>query len=189
MVAYATWRFSALVHTTVYIDAGAYEWISPAATASMLQAAGISHARGFALNDTQYDTTARELGWGQKIERRLASLGVRGKHFLVSTSMNGVGFLNGQYHGNVANARVCSSPRDSLCTTLGIPPHHRCRLAEMAPRRHGEIRSPPATSMRTCGLGGPGSTIRPSHSTSAARLRWSAARPTDAGSGVTRTHR
>jgi endoglucanase len=122
MVAYATGRFSALVHTTVYIDAGAFEWISPAASASMLQAAGVSHARGFALNDTQYDTTARELGWGQKIEGQLAGLGVRGKHFLVSTSMNGVGFLNGQYHGNVANARVCRSPRDSLCATLGIPP-------------------------------------------------------------------
>jgi endoglucanase len=122
MVAYATARFSALVHTTVYIDAGAFQWISPAATASMLEAAGIRRARGFSLNDTEYDTTSRELDWGQRIERQLAAHGVGGKHFLVSTSMNGVGFLNGQYHGNVANARVCRSPHDALCVTLGIPP-------------------------------------------------------------------
>ncbi|HSO99215.1 MAG TPA: glycoside hydrolase family 6 protein [Solirubrobacteraceae bacterium] len=122
MVAYATARFSALAHATVYVDAGAYQWISPAATAAMLQGAGISGARGFSLDDTEYDTTARELGWGQRIERQLAARGLRGKHFLISTSMNGVGFLNGQYHGNVANARVCRNPHDSLCVTLGIPP-------------------------------------------------------------------
>lgn len=122
MVAYAARRFNALRHTTVYIDAGAAAWKQPAQAAAMLQAAGIRHARGFALNVSQYGATSLELQYGAQILRALGAAGIHGKHFVVNTSENGSPFLAGQYAGNINNPRVCRSPADRICDTLGIPP-------------------------------------------------------------------
>jgi endoglucanase len=122
MAAYAARRFNALPHTTVYIDAGAYQWLSVNSAAAMLQAAGIRHARGFALNTTEYDSTSNELSYGAQIVSKLASMGMPGKHFVINTAENGSPFLNGQYPGDPANPRVCRSAHDRLCVTLGIPP-------------------------------------------------------------------
>ena len=123
LVAYAAARFTSLPHTTVYIDAGAAYWPSPSQAASMLDRAGIRHVRGFAMNDTQYDSTSRELEWGAKIEGALAARGIAGKHFVVNTVENGAPFLAGQYHhGNPDNPRVCRNRFDRICATLGIPP-------------------------------------------------------------------
>jgi endoglucanase len=122
LVAYAAEKFTALPHTTVYLDAGAAYWPSPSQAASMLEQAGIRHVRGFAMNDTQYDSTSRELEWGAKIESALAGLGIRGKHFVVNTSESGAPFLYGQYRGNHDNPRTCRDRHDTICATLGIPP-------------------------------------------------------------------
>ncbi|MBV9194563.1 MAG: glycoside hydrolase family 6 protein [Solirubrobacterales bacterium] len=122
LVAYATARFSALPHTTVYIDAGAAYWTSPARTARLLRQAGIGQVRGFALNATQYDSTANELRFGAQIERRLGRLGITGKHLVINTAENGAPFLYGQYRGNRDNPRVCRDRTDTVCATLGIPP-------------------------------------------------------------------
>lgn len=125
LVAYAARTFSALPYTTVYIDAGARYWPPIGQAAGMLEAAGIRYARGFALNDTEYDSTSAELALGAEIVRRLTADGVRGKHFVISTAENGAPFLNGDYRGDVTNPRVCRSRRDRLCATLGIPPTWR----------------------------------------------------------------
>lgn len=122
MLADATERFNALPHTTVYIDAGAAEWASVGDAAALLEGAGIRHARGIALNDTEYDSTGNELSYGLSILDRLGAAGIRGKHLVIDTAENGAPFLNGQYPGDVTNPRVCSSPHDHLCATLGIPP-------------------------------------------------------------------
>jgi hypothetical protein len=122
LVAYAAARFTALPHTTVYLDAGAAYWPSPSQAAWMLEQAGIRNVRGFAMNDTQYDSTSRELEWGAKVEAALGRLGIRGKHFVVNTAESGAPFLYGQYHGNHDNPRACVSRRDAICATLGIPP-------------------------------------------------------------------
>jgi endoglucanase len=122
LVAYAASRFSALPHTTVYIDAGAAYWASPTQAARLLQQAGIRHVRGFAVNATQYDSTARELEFGARIEHALGSLGIKKKHFVVNTSESGAPFLYGQYHGNHDNPRVCRNRWDTICASLGIPP-------------------------------------------------------------------
>jgi hypothetical protein len=74
------------------------------------------------MNDTQYDSTSRELEWGAKIETALAHLGITGKHFVVNTAESGAPFLYGQYHGNHNNPRACASRRDTICASLGIPP-------------------------------------------------------------------
>lgn len=122
LVAYAARRFNALRHTTVYIDVGAAEWASVSQAASLLEHAGIRHARGFALNVTQYGSTTMELEYGAQIVQALGAAGIAGKHFVINTDENGAPFLAGQYPGNSQEARTCRGPHDTICVTLGIPP-------------------------------------------------------------------
>ena len=122
LVRYAARRFAALPHTTVYIDGGVRYWPSFGQAVWMLRQAGVRYVRGFALNTTEYDGTGAELEYGARLTQALAAAGVRNKHFVINTAENGAPFLNGQYHGDVGNPRVCRSPHDTLCATLGIPP-------------------------------------------------------------------
>jgi endoglucanase len=122
LIAYAAHRFSALPHTTVYIDGGTVAWDSATQAARLLQAAGIRHARGFALDTTQTASTASELDFGAAILRHLGAAGIKGKHFVVNTAENGAPFLAGQYPGNPNDPRACRNRHDHLCVTLGIPP-------------------------------------------------------------------
>lgn len=122
LVNYAARRFSALPHTTVYIDGGVHYWPSFSRALWMLEQAGVRYARGFALNTTEYDATGAELEYGARLAQALAAAGIPGKHFLINTAENGAPFLNGQYPGNAQNPRVCRSRLDRLCATLGIPP-------------------------------------------------------------------
>lgn len=71
---------------SVYLDAGHSRWHSPSEMAARLQSAGIAHARGFALNVSNYNDTSAEVAYGKQIS---AALG--GKSFLVDTSRNGQG--------------------------------------------------------------------------------------------------
>ncbi len=123
LVSYAARVFSALPHTSVYIDGGVHWFpMRTAQAVSMLEQAGIRYARGFALNTTEYDATGAELEYGAGIIRALQGARYGVKHMVINTAENGSPFLNGQYPGNADNARVCRSPHDRLCTTLGIPP-------------------------------------------------------------------
>jgi hypothetical protein len=125
LVAYAADVLNALPHTTVYIDAGAYQWYKPALMARLLERSGIWHSRGFALNVTQYGATSQEIQWGAQINRALAAAGARGKHFVINTDENGSPYLAGQIPGGGAASNytpACSSPSQRLCQRLGIPP-------------------------------------------------------------------
>jgi endoglucanase len=122
LINYAARQFNALPHTTVYIDGGAHYWPSFNQAVSMLAQAGVRYTRGFALNTTEYDATGAEIAYGARLARALAARGIRNKHFVVNTAENGAPFLNGQYPGNVSNARVCRNRFDRICATLGIPP-------------------------------------------------------------------
>jgi hypothetical protein len=125
LVAYAAKVFNSLPHTTVYIDAGAYAWYQPAAIASMLERSGIWHARGFALNVTQYGSTDQQLQWGAEINRALAAAGARDKHFVINTDENGTPYLAGEVPGGGARSNYtprCSHPGQQVCQRLGIPP-------------------------------------------------------------------
>lgn len=86
LMAYAARRLSALPHTGVYEDIGAADWTPLPRAVSLLRAAGVRYARGFALNATHYDWTADELAYGDQLARRL-----HGKHFVVNTAFNGRG--------------------------------------------------------------------------------------------------
>lgn len=86
LISYATRTLAALPHTSVYIDGGHSNWRSVNDTVALLRSAGVARARGFALDVTGYSTTRAELRYGHAIGRRLG-----GKHFVVSTSRNGLG--------------------------------------------------------------------------------------------------
>jgi endoglucanase len=77
---------SKLPNATIYLEATASDWKSPAWTAKMLRYIGISKVRGFMLNVTHFDWTASNVAYGYKVSRR-----VGGKPFVVSTSYNGRG--------------------------------------------------------------------------------------------------
>lgn len=122
LVAYAAKKFNALRHTTVYIDVGAAAWASVPNAVWLLKHAGIRHARGFALNATQYGSTDLQLRYGGQLVRALGAAGIAHKHFVVNTAENGAPFLAGQYPGDANNPRVCRNSHDTICSTLGIPP-------------------------------------------------------------------
>jgi endoglucanase len=123
LVFYAARRFDSLPHTTVYVDAGSSDWESVGQAVTMLRAAGIRYARGFALNATHYDSDEHELLFGAQVVRALERGHIAGKHFVINTSSNGRPFTYQQYHGgNFDNAPVCRARKSVRCVTLGIPP-------------------------------------------------------------------
>jgi endoglucanase len=77
---------SKLPNATVYIEAGASDWESPARTANLLRKVGIAKVRGFMLNVTHYDWTGENIEHGLEISRLTG-----GKHFIVNTAENGRG--------------------------------------------------------------------------------------------------
>ena len=92
LLADAVDRLSHLDATAVYIDAGNPGWVSAAVMARRLRAVGVAGARGFAVNVSGFETTARAVAFGRAISRR-----TRGAHFVVDTSRNGAGPLPGEW--------------------------------------------------------------------------------------------
>jgi len=75
----------------VYIDAGHSAWLSVDTAVSRLNQVGFQYAVGFALNTSNYQTTAASKSYGQQISQRLG-----GKKFVIDTSRNGNG-SNGEW--------------------------------------------------------------------------------------------
>jgi endoglucanase len=73
--------------TAVYLDSGNAGWQSASTMAARLREADVARARGFALNVSNFDTTASELAYGESIALQLPSAA----HFVVDTSRNGRG--------------------------------------------------------------------------------------------------
>ena len=72
--------------TRTYLDAGNPTWIGAATMAERLRAAGGTTADGFALNVSNFETTASNVAYGQQVSSLLG-----GAHFIVDTSRNGNG--------------------------------------------------------------------------------------------------
>ncbi|MEU5365494.1 glycoside hydrolase family 6 protein [Streptomyces sp. NPDC005925] len=80
-------------HTKVYLDAGNPDWIKdPGRLVAPLQRAGIGNADGFALNVSNFQTNEVTAGYGRELSK-----GLGGKHFVVDTSRNGNGPLEGSW--------------------------------------------------------------------------------------------
>jgi endoglucanase len=121
---YAAQALNALPHTTVYIDGGTEGWYDAEQDASLLISNGIRYARGFALNDTDYDTTAIDDVFGAKVVADLAKMGVKGKHFIVDTDENGQSYGPAELRpGTRINlAPICHAQYQTVCQRTGIPP-------------------------------------------------------------------
>ncbi|WP_255952016.1 glycoside hydrolase family 6 protein [Streptomyces odontomachi] len=99
-------------YTKVYLDAGNPAWITDAARlAQPLAQAGIARADGFALNVSNFQTTADTVAYGHRLVKQLQGLGT--KHFVIDTSRNG----NGPLAGDRGTA-WCNPPGRAL----GTPP-------------------------------------------------------------------
>lgn len=110
---YAGAKLAALPHSVVYLDAGAADALSYRRAAALLRAAGVARLNGFFLNATHYDWTSNELRYGDRISRL-----VGGKHFVVSTAVNGNGPLRPHSRARYGNEILCNPPGRAL----GTPP-------------------------------------------------------------------
>jgi Glycosyl hydrolases family 6/LGFP repeat len=72
--------------TAVYLDAGNPTWQTADVMAPRLRSAGIAGARGFALNVSNFQSTAASLSYGHNLSGQFG-----GKPFVVDTSRNGAG--------------------------------------------------------------------------------------------------
>jgi endoglucanase len=140
LVAYAAQMFSALPHTTVYIDVGASDWPSVGQAGWMLRWAGIRYARGFALGATHYTSNEDEVQYGAKVSAELAKhrVRMRNRHFVINTADNGRPFTYYQYHGpDFDNAAPCRRKSSKRCVTLGMPPTTRVTARAAGLSKHG----------------------------------------------------
>lgn len=76
----------------VYVDAGHSAWLSPATAAARLRQVGLDDAVGFALNTSNYRTTAESRAYGEQVAALLGG----DASFVVDTSRNGNG-SNGEW--------------------------------------------------------------------------------------------
>ncbi|MBO8184846.1 glycoside hydrolase family 6 protein [Streptomyces spirodelae] len=101
----AVTKLKELPRTKVYLDAGNPDWVrDPGALVEPLNRSGIAEADGFALNVSNFQTTASNIAYG----KRLSSM-VGGKHFVVDTSRNGNGPLESD-----AEESWCNPPGRAL---------------------------------------------------------------------------
>ncbi len=91
LLAFAVDTLAAYPAVSVYLDAGHSSWIPAQEMAGRLRTAGIDQARGFALNVSNFGTTAEETQYGDEL-----SALVDDKPFVVDTSRNG----NGRWDGD-----------------------------------------------------------------------------------------
>lgn len=98
----------ALKNTKVYVDAGNAGWGHPDQIFEPLQWAGIETADGFAVNVSNFYTTADSVAYGKQLSAK-----VGGKPFVIDTSRNG----NGPYTQGEADENWCNPPGRALGET------------------------------------------------------------------------
>ncbi|MEU8678497.1 glycoside hydrolase family 6 protein [Streptomyces sp. NPDC048560] len=91
--------------TTVYVDAGNAGWQSPDALFEPLQRAGVGDADGFAVNVSNFQTTAASTDFGKRLSAKVGD-----KPFVIDTSRNG----NGPYDGGDPAENWCNPPGRAL---------------------------------------------------------------------------
>jgi endoglucanase len=105
LIHYAVNVLAPTPRTAVYIDAGTSAWHPADVMAQRLLAAGVNHARGFALNISNFQTTAAEMAYGDRLSAALA-----GVHYVIDVSRNG--------QGPSPDHQWCNPPGRGL----GVPP-------------------------------------------------------------------
>ncbi|WP_405390612.1 glycoside hydrolase family 6 protein [Streptomyces sp. NBC_01102] len=101
----AVQRLKRLPNATVYMDAGNAGWQTPDALFEPLRRAGIGEADGFAVNVSNFETTAASTDFGWRLSAKTG-----GKPFVIDTSRNG----NGPYAGGDPAENWCNPPGRAL---------------------------------------------------------------------------
>ncbi|MFF1913181.1 glycoside hydrolase family 6 protein [Streptomyces sp. NPDC058239] len=94
--------------TRVYMDAGNAGWRTPDALFQPLRRAGIEAADGFAVNVSNFRTTADSTDFGKQLSAKIGD-----KPFVIDTSRNG----NGPYNGGAPEENWCNPPGRALGET------------------------------------------------------------------------
>ena len=115
LLAYATARLSRIPGVSVYIDAGASDWLTAREAVKLLRRSGVRRARGFALNATHFQSTRQELAYGNRIARVLK------KRYVINTAENANGSLPKRFWTAGTMSKWCN-PRNA---GLGTPPTAR----------------------------------------------------------------
>ncbi|TMR26321.1 endoglucanase [Nonomuraea zeae] len=133
----------------VYLDGGNATWLKAPDLAPLLVKSGIANTRGFALNVSNYITTADSEAYAVAVNSNLSGT-VGAKKYVIDTSRNG----NGPY--------VDSTPEDNWCN----PPRRKLGTAPTRPASGAEFLlwvKVPGDSDGPCGIGGttPAGTFSP----------------------------
>jgi endoglucanase len=116
LLAYAVDQFAAAARNTwVYLDAGHADWTPAGEMASRLESAHVNRARGFALNVSNYQSTARNVSYAKAVNRALGM----NKRFVVDTSRNGRP-SDGSDWCNPSGQRVGASPGEGGAPGLDL---------------------------------------------------------------------
>ncbi|ADO75074.1 glycoside hydrolase family 6 protein [Stigmatella aurantiaca] len=83
-------------NTWTYLDGGNAQWIAADTMAQRLESAGVKNIRGFALNVSNFYTTAQSNPYGASVNSALSSRYGYTRQFVVDTSRNGNG-SNGEW--------------------------------------------------------------------------------------------
>jgi len=127
LVRYAAQRLASLPNATVYLEAGAPDWLKVPTATQLLIDAGIAYTEGFALGGTHHTSVGADVNYAAAIASRLAALGYRGKHAVLDTADNGHPFTYQRYrrhhsHKSFLTPMICKRKRQRVCVTLGVPP-------------------------------------------------------------------
>ena len=87
---------------TVYVDAGHSSWLPVDTVVRLLRAVGMDDVRGFSTNVSNFETTADERAYDEKIAQALHAAGSSGSHYVIDTSRNG--------NGPTADQAWCNPP-------------------------------------------------------------------------------
>ena len=137
---YGVTQLAKVPNATVYIDAGAADWMSVPKATKLLRKVGVSKVRGFMLNATHMVTDRKSIAYGKKISNRLG-----GKHFIVNTSDNGRGPMY-TYRGGRRQTIWCNPPNSGLgkpaTTKTGSPRADALLWVNRPGTSHGACRPP-----------------------------------------------
>jgi endoglucanase len=102
LIGYAAQQIDSDALASVYVDAGNPGWLPAATEASELQQAVGAAKAGFAVNVSNFASTASDVAYGTAISQAAG-----GRHFVIDTSRNG---------GNAASGQWCNPPGAGIGT-------------------------------------------------------------------------
>ena len=112
LLADAARRLGGTPGMNVYIDAGSSSWLKRSTVIRYLRKGGVKYVRGFALGSTHFNTTRREIAFGNRVARALG-----GKHYVINTAENANGALPRSRWGKYGSrATTCNPPNAGLGT-------------------------------------------------------------------------